>query len=77
VGSLVATDLGVSVLPLSAPNEHAGGQQRLYRVMPEICVHYQLVRLGRYQAAGGDRPQDPTASWRRPRARTASGAHHE
>jgi len=73
----VATDLEGSVLPLSAPIEHAGAQQRLCRVMPEIGVPYQLVRLGGYQAVGGDRPQDPTASWRRPRARSASGAHHD
>jgi nitroreductase len=76
-GSLVATGLGVSVLPLSAPIEHVGAQQRLRRVMPEIGVPYQLVRLGRYQAAGGDRSHDPSASWRRPRARSATGAHDE
>ncbi|MBB3096305.1 hypothetical protein FHR83_003975 [Actinoplanes campanulatus] len=76
-GFLVATGFGVSVLPLSAPIEYAGARQRLRGVMPEIGVPYQLVRLGRYPAVGGDRPLDPTSSWRRPRARPASGAHHE
>lgn len=64
-GSLVATGLGVSVLSLSAPIEHAGARQRLRGVTPEIGVPHQLVRLGRYPAVGGDRPLDPTSSWRR------------
>jgi hypothetical protein len=49
-GSLVATGLGVSVLPLSAPIEHADARQLLRRTMPELGVPYQLVRLGRYEA---------------------------
>jgi hypothetical protein len=47
-GSLVATGLGVSVLSLSAPIEHAGARQLLHQVMPEIGVPYQVIRLGRY-----------------------------
>jgi hypothetical protein len=46
-GSLVATGLGVSVLSLSAPVEHAGSRELLRRVMPEIGVPYQVIRLGR------------------------------
>jgi hypothetical protein len=54
-GSLVATGLGVSVLSLSAPIEHTGARQLLRRVMPEIAIPYQVLRLGRSSAGRGDR----------------------
>lgn len=37
---------------------------------------YQLFRPGIYLATGGDRPLGPSTSWRRPRARSASGVDH-
>lgn len=47
-GSLVATSVGVSVLPLSAPIEHAGARLALRRTAPEIRFPYLMLRLGRY-----------------------------
>ncbi|MEU4419923.1 nitroreductase [Actinoplanes sp. NPDC024001] len=47
-GSLVATSLGVSVLPLSAPVEHADARQALRRTAPEVRFPYLMLRLGRY-----------------------------
>ncbi|MEV4643051.1 nitroreductase [Actinoplanes sp. NPDC049548] len=47
-GSLVATCLGVSVLPFSAPIEHAGAREILQRVIPELGCPYLMLRLGRH-----------------------------
>jgi len=47
-GSLVATSLGISVLPLSAPIEHANARQTLRRSAPEIRFPYLMLRVGRY-----------------------------
>jgi hypothetical protein len=47
-GALVATDLGVSVMPFSAPIEHAGAREILRRAVPELGCPYLMVRLGRH-----------------------------
>ncbi|WP_143162782.1 nitroreductase family protein [Couchioplanes caeruleus] len=47
-GSLVATRLGASVLPFSAPIEHAGARETLRRAVPELGCLYLMLRLGRH-----------------------------
>ncbi|MEV6600093.1 nitroreductase [Actinoplanes sp. NPDC051346] len=47
-GALVATGLGVSVLPFSAPIEHAAARETLRRVVPELGAPYLMLRLGRH-----------------------------
>ncbi|MFI7602425.1 nitroreductase [Actinoplanes sp. NPDC049681] len=50
-GSLVATGMGVSVLPFSAPIEHAGARELLRRAIPEFGCPYLMLRLGRHATA--------------------------
>jgi len=47
-GSLVATGLGVSVLPFSAPIEHAHARETLRRAVPELGCPYLMMRLGHH-----------------------------
>ncbi|HEX5203550.1 MAG TPA: nitroreductase [Actinoplanes sp.] len=47
-GSLVATGLGVSVLPFSAPIEHAEARETLRRAVPDLGHPYLMMRLGRH-----------------------------
>lgn len=47
-GSLVATGLGVSVLPFSAPIEHAGAREILRHAVPDVGYPYLMMRLGRH-----------------------------
>jgi hypothetical protein len=54
-GSLVATGLGVSVLPFSAPIEHTGARGALRRAIPELGYPYLMMRLGRH-ATEADAP---------------------
>ncbi len=54
-GWLVATELGVSVLPFSAPIERAGARETLRRVVQEARRPYLLMRLGRH-ATRADAP---------------------
>ena len=55
-GSLVATGLGVSVLPFSAPVEHAGAREILRSTVPELGRAYLMMRLGRH-TTGADAPR--------------------
>jgi hypothetical protein len=75
-GSLVATGLGVSVLPLSAPVEHADARQLLRRVMPGLDTPYQAVRLGRCQTAHREQARPPAVSSCGPTTGTAGGERH-
>ncbi|WP_233414365.1 nitroreductase [Nucisporomicrobium flavum] len=47
-GSLVAAGLGVSVLPFSAPIEHAGARETLRRAVPDLDCPYLMMRLGHH-----------------------------
>jgi hypothetical protein len=48
LGSLVAAGLGVSVLPFSAPIEHAAARKTLQHAVPELGFPHLVVRLGRH-----------------------------
>ncbi|RZU54303.1 hypothetical protein EV385_6253 [Krasilnikovia cinnamomea] len=72
-GSLVAAGLAVSILPFSAPIEHAAARETLRRAVPELGCPYLMMRLGHHatEAARAPTPQitspqtverpDPTA----------------
>jgi hypothetical protein len=47
-GSLVATRLGVSILPFSAPIEHDRARDTLRDAVPDIGHPYLMMRLGRH-----------------------------
>lgn len=47
-GSLVAIGLEVSILPFSAPIEHADARETLRRAVPELGHPYLMMRLGRH-----------------------------
>jgi hypothetical protein len=47
-GSLVAAELGVSVLPFSAPIQHAEARDSLRTMVPELDHLYLMIRLGRH-----------------------------
>jgi nitroreductase len=47
-GSLVATGLGVSILPFSAPSEHAAARETLRHAVPDLGHPYLMMRLGRH-----------------------------
>jgi len=47
-GSLVATGLRVSVLPFSAPIEHADARETLRRAVPDLGYPYLMIRLGHH-----------------------------
>lgn len=47
-GSLVAAGLGVSVLPFSAPIEHADARESLRRAVPDLGCPYLMMRLGHH-----------------------------
>ncbi len=51
VGSLVATRLGVSILPFSAPIEDAAAGEILQRSVPELGYPYLMMRLGHHATA--------------------------
>ncbi|WP_051808868.1 hypothetical protein [Actinoplanes subtropicus] len=55
-GSLVAAELGVSVLPFSAPIPHAEARSSLRTVVPELAHLYLMIRLGRH-ATGAVAPR--------------------
>jgi hypothetical protein len=47
-GSLVATRLGVSILPFSAPIEHDRARDTLREAVPDLGHPYLMMRLGRH-----------------------------
>ncbi|GIE94859.1 nitroreductase [Paractinoplanes rishiriensis] len=47
-GSLVATGLKVSILPFSAPIEHADAREILRRAVPDLGYPYLMMRLGHH-----------------------------
>ncbi|GAB1694944.1 NAD(P)H nitroreductase [Krasilnikovia sp. M28-CT-15] len=47
-GSLVATGLNVSILPFSAPIEHADARETLRRAIPDLDHPYLMMRLGHH-----------------------------
>ncbi|MEV4643055.1 hypothetical protein AB0J80_37525 [Actinoplanes sp. NPDC049548] len=49
-GSLVASTLGVSVLPFSAPIEVTVAREALERVVLELGFPYLMVSMGRHRA---------------------------
>jgi len=48
-GSLVAAELGVSVLPFSAPIGNDEARDMLRRAVPEFAHLYLMIRLGRHE----------------------------
>lgn len=52
-GWLVATQLGVSVLPFSAPVENTQAREALRRAVPDLDHPYLMMRLGRHMSAVG------------------------
>ncbi|MEU4236204.1 nitroreductase [Actinoplanes sp. NPDC026619] len=68
-GALVAAGLGVSVLPFSAPIEHADAGRILGRAIPELGSPYVMLRLG-HHATEADTPPTP----RLPAAQTMESA---
>jgi nitroreductase len=58
-GWLTATELGVSVLPLSAPVEVAGTRQTMRRLVAELGHPYLILRLGTIDPHEPAPPQTP------------------
>ncbi|MEU8659404.1 nitroreductase [Actinoplanes philippinensis] len=52
-GWLVATQLGVSVLPFSAPIKNTQAREALRRAVPDLHHPYLMMRLGRHMSAAG------------------------
>ncbi|GAA0451549.1 NAD(P)H nitroreductase [Actinoplanes capillaceus] len=50
-GWLVATQLGMSALPFSAPIENTRARETLRRAVPDLNHPYVMVRLGRHTSA--------------------------
>jgi hypothetical protein len=61
-GCLAAAALDVSVLPFSAPVEHAAAREALRDAIPELGCPYLVLRLGQYAAEAVAAPprQRPT-----------------
>ncbi|MDY7090394.1 MAG: hypothetical protein SYR96_35550 [Actinomycetota bacterium] len=53
-GWLVATQLGVSVLPFSAPIENVQAREAVRRAVPDLNHPYLMMRLGRHMSAASE-----------------------